>query len=495
MNRRLLMFNGLVLYSLSLSACLNLPQGANSANATENSAAEGAFLDSRESDAIYIGDRRELFVDEYFVESMSKVRFKLHHPTALPQAKSPLPVRHMMTVIKDRGVYRAWYRAMDPGYTGETHTGHPGESVFYAESTDGHEWRFPNLGLHEIDGSMENNAVLARNPPFLTNFMPFLDTRPKVDPAERYKAVAGYPGPGDKRGVSEPGMGLYGFVSPDGIQWTQQEEIIPYRPEWRHAFDSPNVAFWSEAEQQYVCYFRTWTPSDRLRTIARTTSPDFINWSDPVEMEPNLKGEHLYTNMTHPYVRAPHIYIAFPTRFVPTKHDSAEHVHPNRTDVLFMSTRAGSTHYDRPFTEAFIRPGLDPKQWTNRANFTAQNVIQTSPTELSIYHRSGQRYVIRPDGFISIHAGSSSGSLTTKPIVFEGENLDLNYSTSAKGYVTIEFLDENGQVLASSQPMIGDAIDGEVRWSGRGDVSEFSGRPVRLRFKLQEADVYAFRFN
>src|ERR671928_176646 len=49
----------------------------------------------------------------------------------------------------------------------------------------------------------------------------FLDTRPDVDPKERYKAIAGYPGPGNKSETGAPGKGLYGFVSPDGIHWTK----------------------------------------------------------------------------------------------------------------------------------------------------------------------------------------------------------------------------------------------------------------------------------
>lgn len=400
----------------------------------------------------------------------------------------------MVTVIKDGTIYRAWYRGTDQNNPAGTHTGSPRETVFYAESEDGHEWEFPMLRLHEVNGTFENNAILTAKPPFLATFMPFLDTRPGVPPAERYKAVAGYPGPGDKRGVSEPGMGLFGFVSPDGIAWTKQEEIIPYRPEWRHAFDSPNVAFWSEAEQLYVCYFRTWTP-DRLRTIARATSPDFVNWSDPVEMEPNFPGEHLYSSMTQPYVRAPHIYIALATRFVPQESDSADAVRENITDIMFMSSRAGSTNYDRVIQEAYMRPGLNPERWGNRENFVANNVILTAPDELSIYHRGGDRYVLRPDGFVSAHAGFEEGTLTTRPVIYQGGQLELNYSTSARGFVMVELLSEHGRVLAGSEPMTGDAIDETVRWREREDVAEFAGTPVRLRFTLEDSDLYSFRFH
>jgi hypothetical protein len=306
--------------------------------------------------------------------------------------------------------------------------------------------------------------------------------------------VAGYPGGGNKLGLKKAGIGLFGFVSADGIEWTKQKEIIAYRPEWRHAFDSPNVAFWSEAEKRYVCYFRTWSEPDRLRTISRATSPDFVRWSDPVEMRPNLPGEHLYTSMTQPYARAPHIYIATPTRFVPLAKDSADAVENNVTDVLFMTTRAGTTHYDRPFTEAFIRPGLDPKRWTNRANYVANNVVQTGPDELSIYHRSGDRYVLRLDGFASVHAGGQGGEMLTKALTFAGRKLLLNLSASAVGSVRVDLLDLAGKPLAASEPLTGDSIEKEVVWRGGAELAKFAGKPVRLRFSLRDVDLYAMRF-
>ena len=74
------------------------------------------------------------------------------------------------------------------------------------------------------------------------------------------------------------------------------------------------------------------TPHGRLRTISRTTSADYIHWSTPTPMNPNLADEHLYVSGTHPYFRAPHIYIALPTRFVPER--------GNSTDILFMNSRA-----------------------------------------------------------------------------------------------------------------------------------------------------------
>lgn len=450
---------------------------------------------------IEIGTRRELFVDKYLIDRMDQVQLKLHSPVKAPRPKSPLPVRHMVTVIKDGNRYMAYWRGSDKSYQGKIHTGHAGETVHYAESSDGHEWTMPNLGLHEVAGTRKNNVILANQPPFLTNFIPFLDKRPGVIPGERFKALAGYPGPGDKRGLKEAGRGLFAFVSADGIRWTKKNEVIPYQPEWRHAFDSPNVSFWSEAEGLYVCYFRTWTDPGRLRSISRTTSTDFENWTKPVAMHPNRPGEHLYTNQTHPYFRAPHIYIALPTRFVPGRGDAPDYDKKdiNATDILFMSTRAGSAKYDRFFKHAFIRPGLDPERWRNRSNYVALNVVPTSSTEMSIYHRSGDRYVLRTDGFVSVNAGSEQGTLLTKPFVFSGRQLEINYSASAVGSIRVEIQKADGTAipgftLKECVPAVGDKISGIVNWGGKQDLESIAGQSIRLCFEMQECDLYAFCF-
>ena len=456
-------------------------------------------------ESIHIGSRRELFVDQLLIDRMDGVELRLHHPVKTSRPNSPLPEAHYVTVIKDADadgdLFRAWWRGSDPSFTGEKHTGHAGETVEYAESRDGHEWTFPRLGLHEVGGTRENNVILANMPPLLTNFTPFLDARPGVPPGERFKALAGYPGPGDKRGQARPGMGLFAFVSADGIHWDKQDEVIPYRNEWRHAFDSQNVSFWSEAEQHYVCYFRTWTPGERLRSISRTTSPDFKTWTAPVAMNPNRQGEHLYTNQTHPYFRAPHIYISLPTRFVPGRGGAPEYDanDVNATDILLMSTRAGTERYDRLFTKAFIRPGLEPDRWRNRANYAALNVVPTSATEMSIYHRGGDRYVLRTDGFVSVSADSRRGELLTRPLTFSSGELHVNVSTSAAGSIRCELQTADGRpipgfTLDDSQLGFGDSIEMPLAWRNQPDVAALSGTSVKLLFELIDCDLYSFHF-
>lgn len=456
------------------------------------------------AEPVNIGSRLELFVDHLLIDQIKDARLELHHPVKAPRPKSPLPLHHIVTVIRDGELFRAWYRGTDnslpKGENGAPSDG--AELVHYAESDDGHEWRFPVLRLHEVSGTRESNVILARLPRLLHNFMPFLDSHPGVPAEERFKALSGHPGPGNKVGLDKPGHGLVAWTSPDGIHWTEKGEVIPYRPQWHHAFDSPNVSFWSEAEQRYVCYFRTWIPEDRRRSVSRATSPDFKTWSVPVALDPNLPGEHIYTTMTAPYERAPHIYLAFPTRFVPGRGNAPGYAPKdlNLTDVLFMTTRAGSDHYDRTFTEAFIRPGLDEERWINRANYVAQGIhFVDSQQQLSIYHRSGDRYLLRADGFISLHAGAQEGELLTKPLIFSGGKLMLNFSTSAAGGVRVEIQDAEGKAVpgftvADAETLYGDSIAKPFVWKNDPDLSKLAGQPVRLRFVVKEADVFSFRF-
>jgi hypothetical protein len=420
-----------------------------------------------------IGSRRELFVDHLLIEKLDGVWLKLHEPRLTP-AVPGTPSGHYATVLKDGDLYRRY----DRGGMAD-HDGDPRETTRYWESRDGIHWTKPNLGLYELNGSRDNNVIQANTRWFAHNFSPFLDRRPQVEKDKRFKALAGV----------HKGGGLCAFVSADGIRWRKlkEEPVITSKD---FAFDSQNVSFWSESEGCYVCYFRTWkTPHGRLRTISRTTSTDFLNWSPPVAMAPNLAGEHLYTSGTHPYFRAPHIYIALPTRFLPDRGSS--------TDIMFMTTR-GVNGYDRTFLEAFIRPGLDPNKWGNRSNYAALNVVPTGPNEMSIYVRE-RRYVLRTDGFASVHAGHEVGELLTKPIKFSGRKLEINYSTSAATDIRVEIQDPAGSpipgyALDDCPPVIGDKIQHIMTWKPGSDVSSLSGKPIRLRFELRDADLYSFRF-
>jgi len=443
----------------------------------------------RMDDAVNIGSRLELFVDELLVGSQRGTAFKLHTPVLAPPTASPLKGSYT-TIIRDGGRYRAFYRDYDPTFTGERVDGAMGEITCYAESRDGIEWTYPELGLCEVNGSTKNNVILARFPPFCHGFAPFLDANPDAAPDARYKALAGLHPVG-----LEGADGLHAFKSADGLHWKPLcDKAVLMDPV--AGFDCLNASFWSAEEGCYVSYYRSYRTlygGKMIRTISRATSSDYINWRGPVDMLPNLKGEHLYTHGTHPYFRAPHIYIALPTRCVWGRDRDAI------TDIMFMVTRPGQNRYTRLFTDPLIRPGLDPERWGHKKNFTACGVVPTGPAEMSLYHEiAGLRYVLRTDGFISIHAGPVEGEFVTKPLIFSGRELVLNYSTSAAGWIRVEVITEDGVpqgfALANSKEIFGDSIERVVSWENGSDVSACAGKPVRLRFVMKEADLFSIRF-
>jgi len=461
-----------------------------------------APVKSSEPDVLDIGSRRELFVDHYLTDKMDGTRLKLNH--AQPAGKvmdfdKPWEGVYCgyTTVFQDGDLYRMYYLGFP--------VSPPGNFTCYAESKDGIHWTRPELGLVEFQGSKKNNIILAGLPE-CHNFSPFHDTKPGVLKSERYKAVGG----GSRKG-------LMAYASPDGIHWKKMQEkgVIT-----KGAFDSHNLAFYSEAEKKYVCYFRTFRHG--VRWITRTTSDDFLHWTEPVDMNfGDTPPEHLYTNSTTPYFRAPHIYIALPCRFMAGKDVVSQEMKKKLgvaegylprgsgyTDMPLITTRGGN-QYDRTFMETFIPSGIGLKNWTSRANYPAFGIVPTpdSKTHMSIYvnrhtgYKSAHmmRYTLRYDGFISVNAPYSGGEMTTKPFTFRGKQLSINYTTSAPGSVRVEIQDAAGKpipgfTLADSAEIIGDEIERTVAWKNGSDVSQLTLRPIRLRFVMKAADLYSFQF-
>ena len=273
-----------------------------------------------------IGSRLELMLDDYLIESMTGLTFQMHPPRPAEQVLSfdqlwEGPTVDYITVFKDGDRYRMYYACHPFGFSGERqYTG-------YAESTDAVNWTRPSLGIVDFEGSTDNNLVWSGS--ISHNLSPFVDTRPGTPSDERYKAIAGH-------------MALHVLASADAIHWRLLKEepiVAPDNPAFdrhnvpywgddpargRAAFDSQNAGFWDAEQGQYVCHFRARAPvggvdGPDVRTVFRTTSPDFLNWSEPEPLEydvPLSGNDQLYTNGIQPYLRAPHIYVGLPMRYV-----------------------------------------------------------------------------------------------------------------------------------------------------------------------------------
>jgi hypothetical protein len=118
---------------------------------------------------------------------------------------------------------------------------------------------------------------------------------------------------------------------------------------------------------------------------------------------------------------------------------------------------------------------------------------------MSLFLTGGRRYQLRLDGFVSVNAPLKGGELITKPIQFSGAELELNYSTSAAGLLRVEIQDWNrkpfpGFALDDCEPIYGDEIARIVKWKDSRRPAELAGKPVRLRFIMADADLFAMRF-
>lgn len=448
-----------------------------------------------------IGTRLQLFVDDWLIESMQNVSLQLHRPAKREvvfrfDAPWEGPESGYVSVMQDEKGFRMYYRG-----GGERSR----EVTCFARSDDGIHWSRPSLGIVAYKGSKENNIIwTGRERAYWEshNFAPFVDQNPAALPEQRYKAVAlgRYP---DEKG--ERRKMLVAFVSPDGIHWKRlrEEPIIS-----EGSFDSLNTAFWDTVQKTYVCYSRH--SRNGKRSIQRCTSSDFIHWTKPEWLGfGDTPLEHLYTNGIIPYFRAPHLYLGLPMRFVPERKTIGSEARniDGVSDAVFMSSHDG-LHWNRTFMEAFIRPGLDQNNWGNAHgnNTPAWGILPTAKGEMSIYW--GEHYgnvphvrrgTLRTDGFVSVNAPYKGGEFITKPLVFEGSKLLINYSTSAVGSVKVEIQNVQGHPipgfdLNAAIDIYGDEFERVVTWKQGAEVRKLAAKVVRLRFVMRDADVFSIRF-
>jgi len=481
--------------------------------------------------ALNIASRREVCWDEALIEKSEGVEIQMHKPQYRGDAlicDKPWEgnVCCYFSLVHDGDKLRLYYRGKnyDVNEDGTAPANVTTTTMCCAVSDDGVTFQRINAGIVDWENSKNNNIL---RDDIRDNMFFFKDTNPACPADAKFKALA------ERKG----GLGL--FESADGVHFEEKGILVD-----DGAYDSLNVCFWDETQEQYYLFYRgvhgegtengKWAKGAGdaqhtavVRDIRVRTSKDFIHWSEPEMLQYGEGAEdlELYTNCVQKYYRAPHIFLGFPTRYADRHQDTASFPYlPDRehreryiklagrtgtvmTDTCIITSRDG-VHFRRT-DEAFMTPGPERgNNWYYGDGYLCHGMTETpspipgEPDELSVYmpfnYRAGdvvlRRYAVRIDGFFSWSSGFTGGKVITKPITFTGNTLSMNFATSSLGAVRVRILDENGNAIDGydSGNHFGDSLDRPIAFAK--PLANLNNQPVRLEFSLKDADLYSFQF-
>ncbi len=145
---------------------------------------------------------------------------------------------------------------------------------------------------------------------------------------------------------------------------------------------------------------------------------------------------------------------------------------------------------DHPVTVLTYQSPLDPAALAlGLLSITPSGASQ--PLELPTIKMSRQ-WPPPGDALVSLDAGEEEGSVTTRSFEPPGDGLYVNCDASG-GWIAVQLLDDQEQILAASERLTGDHDRCEVKWL-KGALGERQRQAVALRFTMRSASLYSFWF-
>ncbi len=183
---------------------------------------------------------------------------------------------------------------------------------------------------------------------------------------------------------------------------------------------------------------------------------------------------------------------------------------PKLTDLELGFSRDGF-HWDRPDRRGFICGERREGAWDRAYVHTTTGVMVVLDDKLVFPYCAysgdagggrGDIYgggavglaMLRRDGFASL---DGPGEVTTRMVKFSGKHLFMNLD----GELRVEVLSDKGEVRAVSEVVSGNSTLQQVTWAkqkdqsdtlDRKDLSDLSGKAVKLRFKVAKGSLYSF---
>lgn len=454
---------------------------------------------------------RELFLDDYRIESAHDVERIVHEGKKLPDPviRPDKPWEHSAytygSVFKINGKYRIYYtcyNSVAPNYY-----------FCMAESRDGLRWTKPNLGLYEWNGSTNNNIVMPLSGTIAYN--------PDAVPERRF-ALLFY-----KPGVVNETMGYYAAFSEDGLHFTEVDPNVPRLLDG----DVSQVTYDARTKRYIATLKKRMFTADTAgydRSAFVSTSTDFINWTHP---QLAVMGDfaddggayaigglesQIYGMPVIPYES---VYIGIPWVFDILNFTAGEF--KTAADGPVTPEIAASRdliQWDRPVRSPLISPSKGGA-WDDGALYTASNII-LEDDEIHLYYagfnnghggaestnpRRDNHHGMtglatwRRDGFVSLSNASrpgigDPGEVITKPIVLDGSELHLNSTVHKRGSIVVTVLDEGGTPIPGyeSKPISGDKLDQKIKFNRGKKLSSLDGQTVKLKFSIVNADLYSY---
>ena len=455
---------------------------------------------------------RQLFIDDFLIEQTTltrtfhKATYHAANPILKPEfdwetyddaaARTNKPYNPSAMVFsdgvffdpKDR-IFKMWYMG---GY---------GANTCLATSHDGITWEKPKLDSIQKGTNIVHKHPRDSNTIWLDQFA--------TDPSQRFKMAYWHD------------FAQTLAVSPDGIHWTEFGKtgragdrstffFNPFRRKWVFSVRADQFA----AQSQTGRFRRYWETDDFKRAVDWSGRAP-VAWVKSDSGDPNRADGGRPELYTLDCVGYESLMLGL---FSIWRGETELREKINEIAIGF--SRDGF-HWHRPDRSTFIGVSEQVGAW-NWANIQSAGgccLIVGDNLHFYVSGRAGRPgtadpgvcttglAILRRDGFASMdwpprdgaivrgRVDSNAGTLTTRPVKFNGRHLFVNGDFTG-GQMRVEVLDRSGAVIApftadACMPISTNGTKLAVSW-GKASLADLAGREVRLRFTMTRGQLFAF---